>query len=152
VRWPVDTVLDHMLASEVVVCEAMHGAIVADALRIPWIASRPLMRVNRAKWQDWADSLGLEIRLADLPPSAWLEQARQLVQGDRARLRWVSYQGLKLDGRLNGPWIRDAAAALAKAARYEPQLSSDAAIERITESMLDHLRQLSAGRHLRPPG
>nr|WP_294552610.1 hypothetical protein [uncultured Rhodopila sp.] len=149
VRWPVDTVLDHMLASEVLICEAMHGAIVADALRIPWIAVDPLMRVNQAKWHDWADSLGLELRMAELRPSAWLERARQLVQCDRARLRWVSYQGLKLEGRLNGPWIRDAAGSLARAAQCEPQLSSDSAIERVTDTMLGHLRQLSAGRHLR---
>jgi hypothetical protein len=148
VRWPVDTVLDHMLASEVLICEAMHGAVVADALRIPWIAVQPLMQVNRAKWHDWAESLGLDIRLTELRASTWLEQARQLVQGNRARLRWVSYQGLKLEGRLNEFWIRDAASALAKAAQCEPQLSSDAAIERVTESMLDHVRQLSAGRHL----
>ena len=148
VRWPVDAVLDHMLASEVLICEAMHGAIVADALRIPWVGVQPLMQVNRAKWHDWAKSLGLQIRLAELCPSAWLEQARQRVEGNRECLRWVSHQGLKLDGRLNSPWIRNAAGALARAAQCEPQLSSDAAIERVTETMLDHLRQLSAGQHL----
>jgi succinoglycan biosynthesis protein ExoV len=148
VRWPVDTVLDHTLASEVVICEAMHGAIVADALRIPWIAVQPLMRINQPKWLDWADSLGLDIRLAELRPSAWLEHLRKRLETNRDRLRWASHHGLKLGGRLNGFWIRAAARALSDAARREPQLSADAAIERATQAMLDHLRALRAGRHL----
>ena len=150
-RWPVDTVLDHILASDVLICEAMHGAIVADALRIPWIAVQPLMRINQPKWLDWGDSLGLDVRMAELRPSTWLEQARQRLESNRNRLRWASYHGRKLGGRLNVFWTRDAARALADAALHEPQLSADAAIERATEAMLDHLRALQTGRHLMTP-
>jgi succinoglycan biosynthesis protein ExoV len=147
-RWPVDVVLDHLLASERVICEAMHGAIIADALRIPWVAVQPIMAVNQPKWQDWADSLGIALRVATLAPSSWLEHVRRRFEGDRARLRWISYQGLKLHGRLNGFWIRDAAATLSGAARQEPQLSGDATIARVTERMIDKTRELRAGRHL----
>ena len=49
-------------ACRVLLSEAMHGVIVADAMRVPWVALRPLALVHRAKWQDWADSLGLSIR------------------------------------------------------------------------------------------
>ena len=43
----------------VLLSEAMHGVIVADAMRVPWIALRPLAPVHRAKWHDWADTLDL---------------------------------------------------------------------------------------------
>jgi exopolysaccharide glucosyl ketal-pyruvate-transferase len=147
-RWPVETVLDHMLASEVLLCEAMHGAIIADALRIPWIAVQPIMRDNRAKWHDWADTLALTLRPAELPPSTWLEWARQRVEGNREHLRRLSLHGLKLQGHFNGLWIQRAARALAAAACQEPQLSTDAAIERVTEAMVDRLQALREGRHL----
>jgi succinoglycan biosynthesis protein ExoV len=147
-RWPVDTVLDHILASRMVVCEAMHGAIIADALRVPWVGARPLMRMHQAKWDDWADSLGLTLRMAVLRPSSWLEQARQHRESNRRHLRWVSDHGLKLRGRMNGFWCRDASRALTVAAQSEPQLSSDVAIERATAAMLEKLRELRAGRHI----
>jgi succinoglycan biosynthesis protein ExoV len=149
-RWPVDTVLDHLLASEMVVSEAMHGVIIADALRIPWVAARPLMQLHQPKWYDWADSLGLTLRMADLRPSSWLEHARQRLEGDRERLRWVSSRGTRLRGRMNGLWSWNASRALRKAARSEPQLSSDTAIDRATGAMMEKLVDLRAGLHSEP--
>ena len=46
--------------SELVLCEAMHGAIVADALRVPWVPLRLYDQVLELKWWDWCGSLGLE--------------------------------------------------------------------------------------------
>ena len=58
----VDEVLDQILASELVLTEAMHGAIVSDALRVPWIAIKPIQNTHRAKWFDWASALDLEVK------------------------------------------------------------------------------------------
>lgn len=55
---PVEQVLSVISATEVLMTEAMHGAIIADALRIPWI---PIQVENidalPFKWQDWCSSI-----------------------------------------------------------------------------------------------
>ncbi|GAA5034709.1 hypothetical protein GCM10011506_29240 [Marivirga lumbricoides] len=56
----IDSVLSQIKQSEVVIAEAMHGAIVADALRVPWIPVKAYKGINFFKWQDWASSLNLE--------------------------------------------------------------------------------------------
>ena len=59
----------------VIISEALHGVIVADALRVPWIAIRPLAPIHRPKWIDWAETLDLEVAFHQLPPSTLLERA-----------------------------------------------------------------------------
>ena len=58
------------------VLEALHGAIAADTLRVPWVPMRPLAPTHRAKWADWGDSLGLRIDFAPLVPSS-VQEARE---------------------------------------------------------------------------
>jgi succinoglycan biosynthesis protein ExoV len=57
----VEQVMNAISASEIVIVEAMHGAIVADALRVPWI---PVdfhgITLNNFKWNDWCESMDLE--------------------------------------------------------------------------------------------
>lgn len=66
-RESVDTVIREILRSGIVIAEAMHGAIVADALRIPWIACRTSSTINAFKWKDWMLSLKLDYRPFELP-------------------------------------------------------------------------------------
>jgi succinoglycan biosynthesis protein ExoV len=59
-EWGVEKVLIEMKKCKLILAEAMHGAIVADALRIPW---QPLIlgsHVNTIKWQDWLDTVDLK--------------------------------------------------------------------------------------------
>jgi succinoglycan biosynthesis protein ExoV len=60
VRKDVAQVLSEIVSSEMVFCEAMHGAIVADAYRIPWMAVNFYPHINFFKWQDWCESLAMK--------------------------------------------------------------------------------------------
>lgn len=52
-------VISQILESEIIVTEAMHGAIVADTLRVPWIPVKFYPTISEFKWQDWTASLNM---------------------------------------------------------------------------------------------
>jgi len=62
--------------SRLLIAEAMHGAIVADALRVPWIPIRFHKHILPFKWRDWCASLNMSYdpvtpgRLLNLAPPA----------------------------------------------------------------------------------
>jgi succinoglycan biosynthesis protein ExoV len=55
----VEQVLDDIQQTSVLITEAMHGAIAADALRVPWIPVCSNNAVLEFKWRDWCASLQL---------------------------------------------------------------------------------------------
>lgn len=58
----VSTVIEHIRKTrKVLLTETMHGAIVADVFRIPWIPVKSSAHINPFKWNDWALTLDLEI-------------------------------------------------------------------------------------------
>ncbi|AFY55738.1 hypothetical protein Riv7116_3271 [Rivularia sp. PCC 7116] len=61
-RWNVDKVLSSICETEVLLTEAMHGAIVADALRVPWVPIVTNSTILSFKWQDWCSSIGIEYK------------------------------------------------------------------------------------------
>lgn len=75
-RWPVERTLQAYGRARLVVAEAMHAAIVADTLRIPWIPLIMSPEVSVFKWRDWLGSLELPYRPAVVPPSSLLEAQR----------------------------------------------------------------------------
>lgn len=56
--WPHIEVIEHINQSKHLLTEALHGAITADTLRVPWY---PLTRrgILEFKWLDWAMSMNL---------------------------------------------------------------------------------------------
>ncbi|HLP10804.1 MAG TPA: polysaccharide pyruvyl transferase family protein [Flavobacteriales bacterium] len=54
-----ESVIHDIQASQFVIAEAMHGAIVADALRVPWIPVKLYKTINDFKWKDYLQSVEL---------------------------------------------------------------------------------------------
>jgi succinoglycan biosynthesis protein ExoV len=59
-RWDTETILTLITQTEVLLCEAMHGSIVADALRVPWIPIVSNPKILKFKWEDWCQSIQVE--------------------------------------------------------------------------------------------
>lgn len=70
---PVEGTLQAIGGSELLLAEAMHGAIVADALRVPWIPVRFGRHINDFKWRDWTSSLGLSYKPHIVGKLDWLD-------------------------------------------------------------------------------
>ena len=69
-RWTREEVLTALCQTETLITEAMHGAIVADALRVPWIPVKTSSSIFEFKWWDWCKSLDLEYtphQMSELP-------------------------------------------------------------------------------------
>lgn len=113
-RAPVEEVINEIAASRLLVCAAMHGAIAADALRVPWIAVRSGRHILDFKWEDWCASMGLR------------HSSRRILGVPTLRGRLPHLERLEA-GLL--------AAGLRLAARSRPSLSDDRVLERRIEQL-----------------
>jgi succinoglycan biosynthesis protein ExoV len=135
----------------VLLSEALHGVIVADALRVPWVAIKPLAPIHRAKWHDWAATLGVRLVFRHLPPSSLLEWARSSSLAEFHAGRTLLSRHTDRLHDLRASWfLARATTALAEIARAMPQLSAPQALERCQSRMMDRLAALRRDR-LTPP-
>ncbi|MEL6352991.1 MAG: polysaccharide pyruvyl transferase family protein [Cyanobacteria bacterium J06627_28] len=127
-RWPLEKVLSAMGETEVLLAEAMHGAIIADALRIPWIPIVTNSSILSFKWQDWCASIQVEYKPVHIERLFHPREKKDVftpVRVVRDRLRQ-----------------QKASKALQQtAATQSPCLSQDAVIERLTERLEEKLHQ-----------
>ncbi|HVF98502.1 MAG TPA: polysaccharide pyruvyl transferase family protein, partial [Chloroflexia bacterium] len=114
---PVEAVLEAIESSGKVIAEAMHGAIVADALRVPWLPVRLSDRIRGLKWRDWCGSLRMEYKPPPFSPPAGSTPGEAL-----ARF---------LDGANT---------------HYDPVLSSTGALDEAVERLAARLELLKQGR------
>ncbi len=114
-RKGVEHVLAAIESSEMVLAEAMHGAIVADALRIPWVPLQLYDQILNLKWQDWCGSLGIKYTPLLHVPAPDNDSAASIAQ------------------------------FLLNAATNSPLLSDIAVLDRLTEQLLTKLKQLRIG-------
>jgi succinoglycan biosynthesis protein ExoV len=127
----------------VLISEALHGIIVADALRVPWIAVRPLAPIHRPKWLDWAEALGLVIQFHALGPSTVLERAH-LTRLARFHIgRGVLHRhAARLHGLGRRRHVEQAAETLRAIAGAEPTLSRDTTLDDAQSRMLEAIAAL----------
>lgn len=122
-RWSVEKVVEAITTSEVILTEAMHGAILADTMRVPWIAIQTSSEVFGFKWLDWCLSVGVPYRPETLP-----------------NLQDPTRKKLTID-----PWIqkREAVSTMTKIAKtILPVLSKDAQIDLLSNRLDEKLYQL----------
>lgn len=132
-----EAVLAAICQCRLILSEALHGVIVADALRIPWIAILPMVPTHRPKWHDWADSMDLTLRFQHLPCSSLGEwaQASTLSSLHAGRVL-IRRHALRLNAWKTEHWAERAAEALHKAAGAPSSLTLDATRDHTIERMM----------------
>ena len=125
-RRDVDDVIGQIKGARTLVAEALHGAIVADALRVPWIAARSTADILDFKWRDWCASLELSYHPHRIVPVFPLWQNPTVLR--RA----------KYSARLAG-----AAARLLSLRLYAtPMLSAEPLLSRRVDALSDALERI----------
>ena len=67
------SIVHRIRSAKFVLADAMHAAIVADTVRVPWIPLVTSPNINTFKWLDWTIGMGLDYRPTKLAPSTSLE-------------------------------------------------------------------------------
>lgn len=145
-RSPLQDVLSAINHTEVLLAEAMHGAIVADTLRVPWIPVCTDSTILSFKWQDWCLSMKVKYQpqyvlpLPDLYPAG---------PGIRSSVRywgnWVNQDKFKSLNHLWGDKRSLISYQLDRIAKTtKPTLSKDKNLESITQQLEEKLEQFKA--------
>lgn len=144
-RWPVNDVLSAISQTEILLAEAMHGAVVADALRVPWVPIITSAKILKFKWQDWCSSMGINYRPYYLLPlfNSYRRYARGLRSSQRAFIH-LSQSILQYPpfGLLWQNQVQLCGKQLLKIAQTaQPQLSATDRIEELTDKLEQRLDQ-----------
>jgi hypothetical protein len=83
-------VIGRIRSARLVLAEAMHAAIVADTMRVPWVPVTGSPHVNSFKWLDWGRSLHLPYEPVALPPA-------NVASAIRHRMLWAYRQSYQFD-------------------------------------------------------
>ena len=120
-RGPLLPTLGALRGSKLVVTESLHGAIVADALRIPWIAIRLFDLVLASKWEDWCASVGLHYDPVPTPRLPWPRSGLRSRLASKARAALLVRHLKRVAGSVR------------------PQMSAESDFERAYARLEDHL-------------
>lgn len=143
-RWSVEQVITAIQESQLLLAEAMHGAITADALGVPWIPITTSPRILSFKWQDWCASIRQPYQPVYLPP--FPQEYPPYGRGARSGLRAATHWGRAI---AQGNWISSTrwqeqiVIALKKIVKQERWFLSDRThLENLTEALEQTLSQL----------
>ena len=118
--------------------EALHGVIVADAMRVPWVAIRPSNSLHRPKWRDWGDTMDLGPQFIHLPVSTMFEWAgASRFNAFHVVRKWLGRREHALRQLSSERFIARASHGLYAAAKAAPQLSTATALDRCQSRMLE---------------
>ena len=141
-RDPVEVVLEKIYNSEFVITEAMHGAIVADTLRVPWIPYVGFGTINSFKWRDWCSSMEMPYSPYFLKPFYSDEKLGELIE-----LKWKIKRGSVLHHlvwslgkwRMRQIWRKNKSLLKAIVNKENTQISEDSLFENRLNQMMDKL-------------
>jgi succinoglycan biosynthesis protein ExoV len=68
--------IERIRRARLILADAMHAAIIADCLRVPWVPVMTSPEINAFKWLDWCLSLKLPYEPTALPGSSTTEQVQ----------------------------------------------------------------------------
>jgi hypothetical protein len=100
---PIPIVIEALRSATQVVTCSMHGAIVADALRTPWVRVKPYAHLNDFKWSDWAESVDVTVESHRLPA---LYDRSSASFARRAALTVRAWQRTGRPGRVDWSYLR----------------------------------------------
>jgi succinoglycan biosynthesis protein ExoV len=83
-------VIGRIRGARLVLAEAMHAAIVADTMRVPFVPISGSPQVNSFKWLDWSRSLHLPYEPVVLPPA-------NVASALRHRMLWAYRESYQFD-------------------------------------------------------
>jgi succinoglycan biosynthesis protein ExoV len=125
--------------TELLITEAMHGAILADTLRVPWLALEPIFPLHRNKWFDWSESMLIDLQFNAMPSSSikdlWANKTGNQGMGKR------SVQLGNLLSFTDSYFIDSAAEKLLTLAKKHGQMSKEKVFIDKSELALEKLSQ-----------
>ena len=139
--WPVEKVLEAIAQTETLITEAMHGAIAADALRIPWIPVITSARILEFKWHDWCSSIGLSFQPHYLNPT--IAPYPPVAQGIRSSIKALGYW--RRYSIQNWQQLQQSGASQLQhlSTNTAPYLSQEQKLEQLTVELEERLYQLN---------
>ncbi len=151
---PANEFLRALSGADLVLSEAMHGAILADILRVPWSAFSFGRQFNADKWSDWSEMFALSLSITEF--SGFYDPAcsargrsffhhastRLKAEASRAGLGKAKWARVTPVGWPLGAAKALLVSALVKLSHSDGQLSSDRVIKARTDLLYERLNLL----------
>ncbi len=119
--YSVDQTIQNIRETEVLLTESMHGAIIAEALRVPWIPIVTRQEILGFKWQDWCYSINEEYSPISVPPI------------------YEKYKDSFLRNMKEKLSIQKAKSMLIKASKNKPTLGKESVLNSKSEYLLEKI-------------